>query len=110
VLHPGVLRLIAAAAAGARAHGRPISLCGNAAADPRVVPLLLGLGVDALSVAPAAIPAVKAIVRTLSHARCREVASAALELETSEAVQALVVTTWPGLAAHTGHHGIGDLR
>jgi len=110
VLHPGVLRLIAATAAGARGHGRPVSLCGNAAADPFAVPLLLGLGVDALSVAPAAVPAVKAIVRTLSHARCREVATAALELETSEAVQALVVTTWPGLAAHTGHHGIGDLR
>jgi phosphocarrier protein FPr len=108
VLHPGVLRLIAATVAGARSRGRPVSLCGGAAADPCAVPLLLGLGVDTLSVAPARIPEVKAIVRTLSHARCREIAASALELETSDAVHALVVNTWPGLAADTRHPRTGD--
>jgi phosphoenolpyruvate-protein kinase (PTS system EI component) len=108
VLHPGVLRLIAVTVAGARSRGRPVSLCGGAAADPCAVPLLLGLGVDTLSVAPARIPEVKAIVRTLSHAHCREIAARALELETSEAVHALVVNTWPGLAADPRPQRTGD--
>jgi phosphocarrier protein FPr len=99
-VHPGVLRLVASTVSGARTAGRPVSVCGGAAGDPRAVPLFLGLGVRALSMAPAAVPEIKAIVRTLSLARCTEVAMAALELDSSEAVRALVVNTWPGLAAH----------
>jgi phosphocarrier protein FPr len=112
-LDPGVLRLIASTVHGARSRGRPVSVCGGAAADPCTVPILIGLGVDTLSVAPSQVPEVKAIVRTLSRARCRDVATAALELETSEAVRALVVNTWPGLAAHHAarHDGPnGDVR
>jgi phosphoenolpyruvate-protein kinase (PTS system EI component) len=64
------------------------------------VPILLGLGVRALSVAPAAVPEIKALVRTLSLMRCAEVATAALELDDGDGVRALVVNTWPGLSAH----------
>jgi multiphosphoryl transfer protein len=99
-LHPGVLRLIASTASGAHPQRRPVAVCGGAAADPRAVPILLGLGVRALSVAPAAVPEIKALVRTLSLARCTEIATAALELDGSDEVRALVVNTWPGLAAH----------
>ena len=98
VLHPGVLRLIASTVTGARVHRRPVSVCGGAAGDPFALPLLLGLGVDTLSVAPALVPRTKALVRGLSLARCRDVANAALALDTSDAVRALVARTWPQLA------------
>ena len=107
-LHPGVLRLVASTVAGARAHGRPVSVCGGAAGDPTAVPILLGLGVRTLSMAPAVVPQIKALVRTLSLARCAEVATAALDLDSSDAVRALVAKTWPGLRAHhDGSIGIG---
>jgi phosphocarrier protein FPr len=99
-LHPGVLRLIASTASAARPHRRPVAVCGGAAADPCAVPILLGLGVRALSVAPAAVPEIKALVRRLALARCAEIAAAALELDDGDGVRALVVTTWPDLAAH----------
>src|SRR5262249_14643767 len=99
-LHPGVLRLIASTATAARPLRRPVAVCGGAAGDPCAVPILLGLGVRALSVAPAAVPEIKAVVRTPSLARRAEVAVAALELDGSDDVRALVVNTWPGLTAH----------
>jgi phosphoenolpyruvate-protein kinase (PTS system EI component) len=64
------------------------------------VPIFIGLGVRTLSVAAAAVPEIKALIRTLSLARCAEIATAALDLESGEAVRELVGRTWPGLAAH----------
>ena len=99
-LHPGVLRLVWSTVRGARVRGVPVSVCGGAAADPCAVPILVGLGVSTLSVAPAVIPEIKAVVRTLSLARCTQVATRALDLESSDAVRALVDNTWPGLLPH----------
>jgi phosphocarrier protein FPr len=101
-LDPGVLRLVASAVRGASTRSRPVSVCGGAAADPCAVPILLGLGIRTLSVAPAAVPGIKALIRTLSAARCSEIAAAALAQGGADAVRALVVNTWPGLAAHDG--------
>jgi phosphocarrier protein FPr len=98
-LHPGVLRLVASTVAGAKTRDRPVSVCGGAAGDPYAVPIFLGLGVRTLSVAPAAVPEIKAWVRTLTMARCADVAAAAVGLDSSEAVRALVASTWPGLTA-----------
>jgi phosphoenolpyruvate-protein kinase (PTS system EI component) len=99
-LHPGVLRLISSTVKGARTRDLPVSVCGGAAADPCAVPILLGLAVRTLSVAPAVIPGIKALVATLSLSRCTQVATKALDLESSEAVRALVANTWPGLLPH----------
>jgi phosphocarrier protein FPr len=91
-LHPGVLRLIASAVGGAAARGRPVAVCGGSAGDPWAVPLLIGLGVRSLSVAPAAVPEIKRLVRTLSAARCAEIAIASLSLDSPGAVRALVAS------------------
>ncbi len=96
-LHPGVLRLIASTVAGARTRGRPVAVCGGAAADVLAAPILIGLGVDALSIAPALVPEVKALLRTLTRSRCAEVADEALRLDSSAAVRGLVARTWPAL-------------
>jgi phosphocarrier protein FPr len=88
-LEPGVLSLIAAA--GAAGRGRfSVAVCGEAAADDLAVPLLLGLGVDELSVNPEAVPAVKQRVRELDIAACAALATSALEAGSAARVRALV--------------------
>lgn len=89
-LHPAVLRLIERTVAGAHAHGRWVGVCGAMAGDPQAVPVLLGLGVDELSVSVPAVPAVKARVRTLSLSACRTTAQEALQCDDGTEVRALV--------------------
>lgn len=62
--HPAVMSLIRSAAAAAREAGIKISVCGEAASDENMIPLLLCAGVDCLSVAPKAVPEVKEYVRS----------------------------------------------
>lgn len=69
-LHPAVLRLIQFSTEAARRAAIPISLCGEMAGDPRLTPLLLGLGLHALSATPLALPGIKQRVRELSMAEC----------------------------------------
>ena len=76
-LHPAVLRLIRQAAEGAREHGRWIGVCGGLASDPVAAAILIGLGVTELSVAPSAVPAIKAVVRHLRTEACRKLADQA---------------------------------
>jgi phosphotransferase system enzyme I (PtsI) len=61
---PAVLKLIAITTAFGRAAGREVSLCGDAGADPRLVPALLTAGLRSLSVAPSAVGRVKAAIAT----------------------------------------------
>lgn len=92
-LHPAVLRLIAATTAAALARGRPVAVCGALASDPMAVPVLLGLGVQELSVTPGAIPHLKAQIRACTITQCRELADRALTLPSAAAVRALVRET-----------------
>jgi phosphocarrier protein FPr len=89
-LHPSVLRLIERTVAGARAHGRWVGVCGALAGDLHAVPILVGLGVDELSADIPLVPAVKARVRSLSLAECRETARLALEASDGAEVRAVV--------------------
>jgi phosphoenolpyruvate-protein kinase (PTS system EI component) len=89
-LHPSVLRLIDRTVAGARVHQRQVSVCGGLAADPQAVPILIGLGVDELSVSVPELPAVKAQIRTLDREHCRALARRALAARDAADVRALV--------------------
>jgi phosphocarrier protein FPr len=89
-LNPAVLRLIAHTVSGARPERKPVGICGGIASDPRAVPILVGLGVDELSVSLPAIPAVKAQIRALRFDACRQLAERALAAESAEEVRALV--------------------
>ncbi len=89
-LHPAVLRLIERTVAGAHAHRRWVGVCGALGGDPQAVPVLVGLGVDELSVAVPIVPAVKARVRTLSLDECRATAQQALAAADGAEVRALV--------------------
>jgi len=65
-LHPAVLRLCRDVIALANQRALPISICGEIASDPVAVPLLAGLGLRVFSVAPTAVPTIKATIRTFS--------------------------------------------
>jgi multiphosphoryl transfer protein len=89
-LNPGVLRLIALTVEGARKHKRFTGVCGGIAGDAQAVPILVGLGVDELSVSLPSIPTIKAQVRRLSYADCKELAQRALNCRTGDEVRALL--------------------
>jgi phosphoenolpyruvate-protein phosphotransferase len=93
-LNPSVLYLIAQAVKGAQQHGRWVGVCGGTASDPQAVPILIGLGVNELSVSVPAIPAIKAQIRTLSLADCQTLAQKALTMDTAADVRALVPDPW----------------
>jgi phosphotransferase system enzyme I (PtsI) len=86
-LHPAVLRTIRHAVESAAIHGRPLSVCGEMAADPLQALLLVGLGVRELSMSPAAIPRVKAALRASSLEAAREAAVVALRLPNAAAIE-----------------------
>jgi phosphocarrier protein FPr len=89
-MHPAVLTLIGRAAAAATAAGRWIGVCGELAADPLAVPLLLGLGVRELSVGAGSVAAVKQVVRHTSLADCAELARRATGLPSAQAVREMM--------------------
>ncbi|WP_148713825.1 phosphoenolpyruvate--protein phosphotransferase [Chitinolyticbacter meiyuanensis] len=91
-LHPGVLRLIAMTVKGAHTHGKWVGVCGGIASDPLAVPVLLGIGVDELSVSVPAIPAIKALVRKLNKADCVKLANEVLQMGTAAEVRAKLAT------------------
>jgi phosphocarrier protein FPr len=68
-LHPAVLQLIDMTVRAAHAHGKWVGVCGELAADPLAVAVLLGLDVDELSVSARSIAEVKALVRQADHRR-----------------------------------------
>jgi len=89
-LNPGVLRLIAHTVEGARKYKRFTGVCGGIAGDAQAVPILVGLGVDELSVSLPSIPTIKAQVRRLSYADSQALAQRALKCRTGEEVRALL--------------------
>ncbi|NER65046.1 hypothetical protein G3436_15690, partial [Pseudomonas sp. MAFF212427] len=91
-LHPAVLQLIDITVRAAHAHGKWVGICGELAADPQAVPILVGLGVDELSVAARSIAEVKAEVRGLNFEQARQLAHQALLQGSAADVRALVET------------------
>jgi phosphotransferase system enzyme I (PtsI) len=80
------MRLIKMTVDAAHNHGIWCGVCGEMAGDPFMTPLLLGLGVNELSVAPACLPRIKFLVRRLKMAEARELAEFALHCESGEEI------------------------
>jgi phosphocarrier protein FPr len=89
-LHPAVLRMIRQTVKAGQEAGIPVALCGEVGAERVAVPILLGLGIDELSMGGSGIPAVKGVIAKLSLAQCQDLAHEALELNTSQEVRQLV--------------------
>jgi len=88
--HPAVLHLIDRTIRAAHNHGKWVGVCGELAGEALAAPLLLGLGLDEFSMAPALIPQIKSILRKCSLAECRDLAARALECSTTAEVLALL--------------------
>jgi phosphoenolpyruvate-protein kinase (PTS system EI component) len=88
--HPAVLRLIDMVVRAAHAAGRPVGVCGEAAGDASSMPLLLGLGVDELSVGAARLPEVRQQLSALNYADVQAVAAEALSKATPDQVAGLL--------------------
>jgi phosphoenolpyruvate-protein kinase (PTS system EI component) len=87
---PRVLGLIGHVTQAAREAGIGVSVCGDAAADPQVLPLLVGLGAGTLSVPAALVPRVRSWVAALDTGACADLAAQALAAPTVDAVWKLV--------------------
>ncbi|HWW02235.1 MAG TPA: phosphoenolpyruvate--protein phosphotransferase [Candidatus Acidoferrum sp.] len=84
--HPAIVRLIKATVDAAHNQKVWVSVCGEMASDPVLAPLLLGLGVDELSVAPPLVSPVKFLVRRLKMSEAKEVADFALQCESTSEI------------------------
>lgn len=84
--HPSVLRLLKMTTDAARANGIWVGICGEMAGDVALVPLLLGLGVDELSVGATLVPQVKLAVQSLALPECQELVDQALKLSTASEI------------------------
>jgi phosphotransferase system enzyme I (PtsP) len=92
-LHPAVIRAVERTVRQAHNAGKPIGVCGDMAGDPASAILLLGLGVDSLSMASPRIPRVKQILRAFTRQRAQELVTKALALEDPQQVHLLLDTT-----------------
>jgi phosphoenolpyruvate-protein phosphotransferase (PTS system enzyme I) len=84
---PALIRMIETVVEAARKEGISVTLCGEMAGDPLCVPILLGLGLDALSMNARSIPLIKKIVRAMPMSQARDDLKAIMGLHTAEAVQ-----------------------
>jgi len=85
--HPAILRMIDHVVRSASRAGIEVSMCGEAAADPIMVPVLVGLGLRKLSMSPQALPVVRNLVRHLSYREAAHIARVALTMSTAREVE-----------------------
>lgn len=86
-LHPAVLRLLRHVRRGAVRQGIPVSICGEMASDPVLLPLLIGCGLTEFSMTPGALPMARHVVQETNAAEMARVAARVLTLGTSEAIE-----------------------
>lgn len=95
-LHPAVLRLVQFATEAALRLRLPVSLCGEMAGNPKLTPLLLGLGLRTLSMNASSIPRVKQVVRSLDIGDCARLARRVMEQAEPRRIAELVESFVPG--------------
>jgi phosphotransferase system enzyme I (PtsI) len=89
-LHPAVLRLIRQVTSAGQARGLQVSMCGEMAGDPVNIPILLGLGIDELSMNSLSIPMVKKLIRSINMDDCAELTRLAFEMQDAAAIHGLL--------------------
>lgn len=87
-LHPAVLRLLRSIISSAHDNGIPVAMCGEMAGEPLYMPLLLGLGIDELSMNPVAILEAKKVLRSLDYRWCRTLVERLFEFPSAEQARA----------------------
>lgn len=85
--HPAVLLALKSVADAARAQGKPVSICGELAGDPRAAVLLLAMGFDVLSMSATSLPQVKQAVRNISFSEAVDMLEEVLAMDDARQVQ-----------------------
>lgn len=99
--HPSILRLIKLVVQEGERANTPVSVCGEIAAEPKFIALLIGLGVHELSVSSLLLPMVKNVIRHLSIVDCTELADYALSLSTAEEIGNVLTDAYKQLNIET---------
>jgi phosphoenolpyruvate-protein phosphotransferase len=94
--HPAVLRMVRATVEAGHRAGIPVGMCGELAGKPDAVPLLIGLGLDELSMNAPSVPEVKAAIRKLSAEACRNFAEKSLDQDNGDRVRQLLANARNG--------------
>ncbi len=89
-LHPSVLRVLSDLMDAAHRLNKPVSVCGEMAGDPAAVVLLVGMGVDILSMSPVGLSRVKGVIRSISRKRAKKLLQEAMSMEGPETIRALI--------------------
>ena len=90
-LHPAVLMALQQIKRGADRHGKTVSICGEFAGDPLGALLLLGMGIDRLSMSAGSLLRIKWVVRSFSLQRAQEIFERALEMEDGREIRAMMI-------------------
>jgi phosphotransferase system enzyme I (PtsP) len=101
-LHPAVLRALVGIERGASRHGKPVSICGEFAGDPLGALLLMGMGIDSLSMSAGSLLRIKWVIRSFSYEHAQHVVERVLEMEDGRSVRQTLVD-------ELEHAGIGGL-
>lgn len=84
---PAILRLIKQIVDSGHRKGAWVGMCGEMAGDPRAIVVLIGLGLDELSVSPVALPEIKKIVRSIKYSEATQIAKKVIQMETATEIQ-----------------------
>ena len=96
-----MLRLVGKVIAAGKAENVGVSMCGEMAADPLMVPVLIGLGLDKFSMNPQAVPVVRSLIRQLSYREAAQIARQAAKLVTGRDVEEYLLERLAFLLAKT---------
>jgi phosphotransferase system enzyme I (PtsP) len=99
-LHPAVLRAINDAVSRSRDLGKPLGVCGEMAGEPASAVLLMGMGVDTLSMAPPRLPRVKRALRAFTHRQARDLANEALRTTDAAEVHRMLDDAFEAAGLH----------
>jgi phosphotransferase system enzyme I (PtsI) len=102
--NPAVLRLISEVITAGEAENTDVSMCGEMAADPLMVPVLVGLGLRRFSMNPQAVPVVRALIRQLSYREAGQIARQAARFVTARDVEEYLLERLAFLLAKTKIH------
>jgi phosphotransferase system enzyme I (PtsP) len=89
-LHPAVITALQQTVAAGRQHNIPVSVCGQAAGDPAMAILLLGMGINSLSMSASDLPRIKSVIRTITHEQARSLLHAVLQMEKAAPIRELL--------------------
>ena len=89
-LHPAILRILRNIICSAHDNGIPVAMCGEMAGEPFYIPILLGLGIDELSMNVMALPRVKSVLRSLNYKQSQSVTDRIFKLSTAQEIETLL--------------------